>query len=342
MATSNQSAYNAQYQQEMLGAVNAQASVLPQAVAAEMQITPGLQYAQNQMYASQARSNLGLYGTIGAMSQGMQQAEMGNQIGMLGAASNQATNAYIGSLPSWAAGSANAYGNYAMQQMQLGTSLSAEDQRYATQNARAAFAARGMIGGNQAIGSEILNNYNLGQQRLKERMGYAQTAFGMGQQVQQAGYQMYVDPAYKSSQLYSTAGIVAGAQQGMQSLGPQYLTPESQYLANIRSSNIQTNNAMMAAGATRSAGMYSGLGALAGGLIALCWVAREAYGQDNYKWLVFRDYVLNDAPEWFRNLYIKHGEKFAEFIKDKPIMKYMVRKMMDVIVNKSISYGTAA
>lgn len=342
MATIKSGNYTNQYEVEMLGASTAQANVLPKAAEMELQMAPGLQYANNQALATQAASNLGIYGTIGSMSAGMQAREMGNQINMLGAASTQATNAYMNSLPVWAAGSANAYGNYAMQQMQLGTSLSQEDQTYATQNARAAFAARGMMGGNQAIGSEILNNYNLGQQRLKERMGYAQTAFGMGQQIQQGGYQMFVDPAYKASQLYSTAGIIAGAEAAYQNLGPKFLTPESQYLANIRSNDIAMQNAQAAAAATRSAGMYSGLGAIAGGLIALCWVAREVYGSDNYKWLVFRDYVLNDAPEWFRSLYIKHGEKFAEFIKDKPVLKYMVRKMMDVIVNKSISYGTAA
>ena len=334
--------YTAQYQNEMQGAVNAQASVLPQAAAAELQMAPGMQYAQNQLYASQAQSNLGLYGTLGSMSQGMQQREMQSQVNMLGAASQQASNAYMSSMPSWAAGAANAYGNYAMQQMSLGTSLSQEDQTYATQNARAAFGARGMQLGNQAIGGEILNNYQLGQQRLRERMGYAQTAFGMGQQIQQAGYQQYVQPAYQQSQLYSTAGMLAGAQSGLQSLGPQFLTPESQYLANIRSNDVAQQNAQMAASATRSAGLASGLGAMAGGLIALCWVAREVYGSDNYKWLVFRDYVSHEAPSWFRKLYIKHGEKFADFIKDKPLLKFAVRKSMDVIVNNKLSNAATA
>lgn len=184
-----------------------------------------------------------------------------------GAASQQGTQAYMQSMPTWASGSANAFGNYAMQQMQLGTSLSPEDQAYATQNARAAYAARGMQYGNQAVGAELLNNYQLGQQRLQQRMGYAQQAFSMGQQIQQGGYQMFATPAYDQSQMYSKAGLLASAQAGMQTLGPQFLTPESQYLANIRSNAIQQQNANAAASAQRQSGMMAAGGAIAGATI---------------------------------------------------------------------------
>ena len=82
--------------------------------------------------------------------------------------------------------------------------------------------------------------------------------------------------------------------------------------------------------------MAGGIGSLLSGAAALCWVAREVYGADNPRWLVFREWVVNEAPGWFRRLYIKHGEAFAEFIKDKPLIKRAVRFGMDLIVNRKL------
>lgn len=61
----------------------------------------------------------------------------------------------------------------------------------------------------------------------------------------------------------------------------------------------------------------------------LCWVAREVYGAHNPRWVMFREWVLEDAPRWFRNLYARHGAAFAEWIADKPRLKGMIRSFMD-------------
>lgn len=66
------------------------------------------------------------------------------------------------------------------------------------------------------------------------------------------------------------------------------------------------------------------IGALPG-----CWVALEVYGFDNIKWIKFADYLKYEAPNWFKNLYNNHGAKFAKFIKNKPYLKYFIRKLMD-------------
>jgi hypothetical protein len=60
-----------------------------------------------------------------------------------------------------------------------------------------------------------------------------------------------------------------------------------------------------------------------------CWVAREVYGVDNPKWIEFREWMIIDAPAWFRNLYVRFGERIAEFISNKPILKNIIRKWMD-------------
>lgn len=74
----------------------------------------------------------------------------------------------------------------------------------------------------------------------------------------------------------------------------------------------------------------SGLGAYA----LLCWVAREVYGAENPRWLMFRHWVITDAPKWFLRLYIKHGEKFAAWISDKPTLKNAIRAFMDRKIQK--------
>jgi hypothetical protein len=76
-------------------------------------------------------------------------------------------------------------------------------------------------------------------------------------------------------------------------------------------------------------GLLSGGAALG---TALCWVAREVYGADNPQWLVFRSWMLTKAPKWLRNWYIKHGEKTADFISDKPLVKRAIRWFMDRVV----------
>ena len=60
-----------------------------------------------------------------------------------------------------------------------------------------------------------------------------------------------------------------------------------------------------------------------------CWVAREVYGDQNPKWLLFRAWLLTEAPTWLRDVYAAHGEEFAAWIHDKPLVKAAVKVLMD-------------
>ncbi len=64
--------------------------------------------------------------------------------------------------------------------------------------------------------------------------------------------------------------------------------------------------------------------------MAGCWVAREVYGENNPQWLTFRNWLSTDAPTWLLRLYNKHGEQFAKWIKNKPKIKFIIRKLMDL------------
>jgi hypothetical protein len=63
-----------------------------------------------------------------------------------------------------------------------------------------------------------------------------------------------------------------------------------------------------------------------------CWVAREVYGKQDTRWFVFRVWMRDDAPSWFNKLYLTHGEKYATFISDKPLLKWATKKLMDLVV----------
>ena len=77
------------------------------------------------------------------------------------------------------------------------------------------------------------------------------------------------------------------------------------------------------------------IGSLIGTLGAawiMCWVAREVYGNNDMRWFVFRTWLKYDAPKWFERLYLTHGEKYAKFISDKPLLKWGTRQLMNLVV----------
>ena len=66
----------------------------------------------------------------------------------------------------------------------------------------------------------------------------------------------------------------------------------------------------------------------------LCWVAREVYGKQDVRWLIFRTWLKYEAPKWLNKLYEKHGESYAQFISNKPLFKWATKKLMDIVVSK--------
>ena len=58
-------------------------------------------------------------------------------------------------------------------------------------------------------------------------------------------------------------------------------------------------------------------------------VAREVYGAHNPAWLDFRQWMFSSAPRWFFTLYLTFGERFANFISNKPRLKARIRRWMD-------------
>jgi len=84
-----------------------------------------------------------------------------------------------------------------------------------------------------------------------------------------------------------------------------------------------------AGGAGGAAGGAGGAGNVAAGAGGLCWVAREVYGHDDPRWMLFRDWLTTDAPQWLLHAYLTHGEEFAAWVHDRPAMKAVLRVAMD-------------
>lgn len=156
----------------------------------------------------------------------------------------------------------------AQEELDYGDELTPEETRMATQAARQAYAARGNVMGNQAIGAEIMARSELANQRQRERQQFAGQAAGLqssmqNQALQQAfqrtqqglatqqglqglqagraqmgasamgalqGVQAPILSAFYKTPMMS--GAVAGAQQfatqGQQLAGPGLFNPESQ------------------------------------------------------------------------------------------------------------------
>ena len=122
--------------------------------------------------------------------------------------------------------------------------------------------------------------------------------------------------------------ILGQAQRGAEgTMGPQLFdfTPGINMALPQRGQDITFQGMQAQADATKSAGMMD----FAGSIIGKCWVAREVYGIENPEWLEFREWLTYEAPRWFDRLYIKHGERFAKFISNKPLVKSIIRKWMN-------------
>ncbi len=89
------------------------------------------------------------------------------------------------------------------------------------------------------------------------------------------------------------------------------------------------DSAAVKGGATSKVANSSKEGPANSVVIAQCWVARAVYGEENPRWMLFREWLLSDAPAWFREHYTRHGERFARWISPHEVIKAAIRVWMD-------------
>jgi hypothetical protein len=368
----------------------------------------------------------------------------------------------------------------ARQQLALGSGLSEEQKRNASQAAREAWGARGLINSTGSVAGEILNRDAYGQQLLGQRQQFAQNVEQLGQSQQgindaytanilsqlgtRTGQDLSAQQANQAAALNAAqfnaqtgmaaqqanqaaalnaaqfnAGLTQADRQQLLGLGQslaglqntqqqqnfnnlmsqtqlraqnqndpfailsigtanqgtnaalggmggaassgaygnqsvyQQFNPFSSYGSDVFNTNYnagesrylnEKNNAanlqaaQYAANATKQAGTATGLGNALGGVVGSifgpiggavgsalgglfkCWVAREVFGADNPKWLLFRYWLENYAPVWFHNAYVRHGEAFARWLRRNPWAKPPIRWFMEsrIATLKQIPY----
>jgi hypothetical protein len=164
------------------------------------------------------------------------------------------------------AGSANLLSQLQAQAeegLAAGSSLTPEQQRIAQQQARAAYAARGMGTGNRAIGAEIMNQYGMGEALQRQRQQFAGNVAG---QLEQSGVPQYYNTVYQpiSQSLTGLTGQASGLMSGRQ------FQPESQMASDIYSQNAQNKFTADAAGkANQSAMIGAGAGVAVAGAVLI-------------------------------------------------------------------------
>ena len=255
-----------QYYNENMGALAAQQKIVPATIEAEQRMMPGLQEYQRNIYQTQGQSLLGMYGNLMPQAEQMQARYGAGQMAVMGGLAQQGTANAIGSLDQTTQGLYSTFQNQALNDLQMGTGLSAQETTYAQQSARAAAQARGLNFSRQGTDLEILNTYQMGQERLKQRQATALSGIQMGMGMQQVGAQNFLNPIMQSSVGFTTPGMMSGIEGSYGTLGSQFLQPESQYLANIRANRIQQENANKAAAAQVSAGKAAGIGSAVSGV----------------------------------------------------------------------------
>ena len=66
-----------------------------------------------------------------------------------------------------------------------------------------------------------------------------------------------------------------------------------------------------------------------------CWVARAAFGAADIRWMIFREWLVADAPAELRAIYLRYGETFGAWLAGHAWARTIVRAaMMPVIRTK--------
>jgi hypothetical protein len=176
------------------------------------------------------------------------------------------------------------------------------------------------------------------------QLGASQQALGVGEETALTG--LFQTIASQTTQMQNQFW-----QQGLQGYGLEgaflnsalssYGTSLQAYQSILQASETQAQINEKAQESANSANAaiigaaISAVGEVAGGAAKACWLARAVIPE---RWTLFRVWLLGEScPKWIRAWYLKNGERSAEWIKDRPIAKKLVRWVMNTILD--ISYG---
>jgi hypothetical protein len=223
--------------------------------------------------------------------------------------------------------------------------ITPQQRRQAEQQARAAYSARGRGMGEASVAAEILGREDILRRQRDEARMAGQQYFGMLQATGADPFQAILGrpgTAYGgASQQQMFGANVAQGFQGTQLYDPDaginLALQQQQNLAGYQSSIYGAQSSAAAANYASKMGLYGSLMQAGGSIIGgVCWIARECFGEQDERWLLFRQWLMTKAPEWFYNWYIKNGEDVAAWLRDKPVLKGVIRWWMQGRINTLI------
>lgn len=216
--------------------MSAQAAIQPRLLELERQYTPEYIKLQEQGigYGTQAMGRL--LGQAQGVSAGLQSDFLGMQAPLYGQLGQAAQGAYRQTLDPNAMGLYNSLMQSAQADLAAGRNLSPQEQQLAQQTARQAMAARG-LSGNQAIGQEVLNTYQMQNARENRARQFAGSMYDAGTAQANTAMSMYGQPLMSQMAGLSPASLVQGGSGMYGSMGAQLFQPESQYNANLITAN---------------------------------------------------------------------------------------------------------
>jgi len=253
------------YYGEMEGALDAQRRILPGIAAAEREAMPMYRQLQEESLMGQLGTMGNLYEKYAPAGAAISQYNLNNMAPAYQQAAGMARDTYMAGMAPGSSGLLSTGMAQAQRDLDAGVSLTPQMQTLAQQSARAAMAARGLTGG-QAVGQEVLNSYRMGLAREDRSRQYAGAVYGLGAAVADRSAATYGAPILSN---VMSPGSLLGAASGMTGAqGPQFVNPESQYMAGVMgqqySTQAQVNIARAQAQAGLQSGILSGLGSVAG------------------------------------------------------------------------------
>ena len=137
-----------------------------------------------------------------------------------------------------------------------------------------------------------------------------------------------------------TQSFNPGSIMGMNSA--TYSPYASAYSSMCTNANMAMQNQMMPFMYMQGAGnLMQGVGSMGKGMgKGMCWVAAEIFGGwEKPETIAARCYIQTMAPAWFRNFYMKFGERIAAFIKGKEVLKSVLRPLFIWFAKMGVENG---
>ena len=259
------------YLGEMQGALNSQGSIQGQLLSLQGQYMPQYQQMQQTALLGQMGNVYSQYQQAMPQSINLQNQYAQGMNSVYGNVGQTAQNAYASTMNPAYAGLQSGMINTVQNQLNAGTGLTDQMTQQAQQSARAAMAARGLTG-NQAVGQEVLNSYNLGQARQQQALANAGSLYGQGMQQANSAMASYGSPLMASMGGMGASSLIgtAGAQNASVNSNMLF-TPESQYNAGVYGANqsnaMQTQLGNLQAQSGWTSGLMSMGGQLGGGIL---------------------------------------------------------------------------